>query len=50
MVFLFLRCLENAFEEERNKNTEGNSREVTVVTVERDWDDETLGLGLGLVA
>ena len=44
--FLFFRRYEKDFEEERNKNKDGNSRGVTynkLLTVEREWDDEILG-------
>ena len=49
--FLFFRCREKGFEEERNKNKDGNSRGFynKLVTVERDWDDEILGFDLVFV-
>ena len=42
--FLLFRCYENVFEEEKNKNNEGNNRDFT--TVERDRNDETHGFDL----
>ena len=42
-MFLFLRCREKGFEEERNKNKDGNSGGYNkLVTVERGRDDEIL--------
>ena len=42
--FSFFRRLEKGFEEERNKNKDGNSGYNKLVTVERGRDDEILDL------
>ena len=47
--FLFFRCLEKGFEEERNKKKDENRCYNKIFTVERDWDDEILGFDLVFV-
>ena len=52
--YLFFRCFEKVFEEERNENRERNSRCVKLVAVERrqenkDWNDKILGFELVFV-
>ena len=51
LLYLIETCREKGFEEERNKNKDGNSRGFynKLVTVERDWDDEILGFDLAFV-
>ena len=49
--YLFFRCLEKVFKEERNKNKEGEQASCynKLVTVERDRDDGILGFELPFV-
>ena len=54
--YLFFRCLEKVFEEERNENKKGNSRGVTTTQLPykedrklKDRNDEILGFDLVFV-
>ena len=48
--YLFFRCFEEVFEEERNENKEGNSRGATVKDMKlKDQNDEILGFDLVFV-